>query len=201
MMKIEGKLEQTDYLNATLLHLQPTGVARILLYAILSIVGFFVVVLIYMTALNELPVGLMIPGLFLAAFVALYRYVLIPNQVKKIFNQQKNLSLPFELEITDAGLVGINELGKSTQPWNHFVKWKENKDLLILYHSDALYSMIPKRLCTDSSQVESIKMYLKSNNVPMARNSRLLTGCIVYFILILIAGWILYVNMRQAVGP
>jgi hypothetical protein len=143
----------------------------------------------------------MIPGFFLAAGIGLYRYVFLPWRVKKMFFQQKELSLPFEMEITETGLVASNEIGNSNRPWANFRKWKEDQNLLLLYHSDLLFSMIPKRVFTSPEQVETIKALLAKSNVPVAK-SRFMISCVLYTIILIVAAVsMVYMAIMREVGP
>jgi YcxB-like protein len=106
----------------------------------------------------------------LAAFIlpSLYRKVVLPKQVKQSFEQQKSLSLPFEMELTERGMHTSNELGNNTVPWEYFTKWKENEDIVVLYQSDNIIHMIPKRLFPDPQQLEMVKSLLQKNIVTRA---------------------------------
>jgi hypothetical protein len=170
------------------------GVYAILVFAMVS--GF------YFFAIGQLDIQLsyILPFFIFLAIYPLYRYVLLPNQVKKIFTQQKELNSPFELEFTDTGMTTSNEFGNSTRPWKNFIKWKENSELIMLYHSDVMYSIIPKRIFSDSQQIETFKSYLEKEKVPAAK-SRSIASCIIYIVLILVVGWIMYINFRNTVAP
>ena len=124
----------------------------------------------------------MIPGILGVAFIVLFRYVLLPKQIREGFFKQKELSVPFELEFTDNGVSTSNEFNTSTRQWGSFVKWKENKELLLLYYSDKECSIIPKRIFSNSQEVEIIKTYLKKNKV-QAVTSRQYASCVVLIIL------------------
>ena len=201
-MKINGQFQWTDYLNAQLLHLQPNGFGRVVLYGAFSIMilTFIALLSLYFFGQLDVNISLLLPVFILILLFPLYRYVFLPNRVKKIFMQQKELSSPIEFEFTETGLHTSNEFGNSTRPWSYFIKWKENKELIMLYHSDVLFNMIPKRFFTDPQQIETVKSYLENNKVPKPK-SRLLVGCVIYLVLVIVIGLIVYVNLRNAVSP
>jgi hypothetical protein len=194
-MKLKGQLQWTDYLNSQLLHMQPSWGRRIMYYGVYLFLVFALVSALYLFAVGQLDIQLsyILPFLILVAIYPLYRYVILPNRIKKIFTQQKELHSPFEIEFTDAGMIMSNEFGNSIRPWRNFNKWKENKELIMLYHSDVMYSILPKRLFTDPQQIETIKSYLEQNKVPVAKKP-FITSCIVYIVLIIAIGWIMYIN-------
>jgi hypothetical protein len=70
----------------------------------------------------------------------------------------------------------------------------------MLYHSDVMYSIIPKRIFADSQQIEMVKSYLKKDKVPVAK-IRSIASCVIYIVLILVVGWIMYINFRNTVAP
>jgi hypothetical protein len=170
-MKVKGQLQWTDYLSSQLLHMQPSRLVRILLYGVLAVVGCYFIGGLYLfaTGQSKFPLSAFLLIFVFVELFLLYRYVMLPNQVKKIFFRKKELGMPFELEFTDTGLVASYESGTSTRPWGNFIRWKENKDLLMLYHSDVKYSIIPKRFFIDPQQIETVKAYLKKNDVPTTK--------------------------------
>jgi hypothetical protein len=202
LMKLKGQLQWTDYLNSQLLHMQPNWVVRIMLYGVYSVLVFAFVSGLYFFAVGQLDTQLsyILPLFFFIAFYPLYRYVFLPNRVKKIFTQQKELNSPFEIEFTDDAMIASNEFGNSTRPWKNFTKWKENNELIMVYHSDVMYSILPKRIFTDSQQIETVKSYLEKYKVPAAK-SRSMASCVIYIALVIVIGWIMYINFRNSVVP
>ena len=201
-MKIKGQLEWTDYLNSQLLHMQPSSFVRVVLYGGFSLLALASITILYMSFVGQLAVDIsyILPVFILIVVFPLYRYVLLPNRVKKIFTQQKTLSLPIEYEFTEIGLNTSNEVGNSTLPWTYFIKWKENKELIMLYHSDVLFNMIPKRFFADPQQIETVKSFLEKNKVPKAK-SRFMVGCVIYLVLVIVIALIVYINVRNTVYP
>ena len=171
-MKIKCQLEWTDYLNSQLLHMQPSRRAKKILYGVLGVMvcgfigGFFLFAAGQLELLRDLSLSCFGVAIFVPLYVLYLRYIFLPKRVKKIFFQQKELSSPFEIEFTDTSMLASNEFGNSTRPWKNFIKWKENKKLLLLYHSDMLYNIIPKRFFFDPQQIETVKTYLETNKVP-----------------------------------
>jgi hypothetical protein len=183
VMKIKGQLQWTDYLESHLLHFRPVGLAKAFIHTFFAVMGFLVVAMIYFSSTGKfLRFELMIPGIIFIAFTFLLRYVHFPKQMKQEFFKQKELSAPFELEFTDNGMSTSNEFGTTTRPWGDFVKWKENRELLLLYHTDKVCSILPKRIFSDSQEIEIIKTYLKKNKIQEV-TSRQHASCVVLIIL------------------
>jgi hypothetical protein len=176
-MKFTGQLQWTDYLNAQLLHMKPKGGLRIINYVICfalaleGVGGFYLLYLFtvekWHSGLGSVLMVILIPVFFLL-FGLLLRYVILPNRIKKIFTQQKELHAPFEMEITDSNIAVSSEFGNAIRPWNHFIKWKENEELITLYHSDVMFTIIPKRLFTAPQQLQTIKSLIQKNGIRAA---------------------------------
>jgi YcxB-like protein len=202
-MKIQGQLEWTDYLETQLLHLRPTGWVRVALYIFLVLAGLAFIGLSYLSVVSQDFTQIetcIVPVLIVGVVFLLYRYVFLPRRIRQLFEQQKELSSPFEIEISDTGIKATNIYGYSNRPWSNFRKWKESSNLIMLYHSDVLFTMIPKRFCADQ-QIEAIHTYLKENKVPQATSSY--RGCLVfmgvYLALLAAMGALFYLFIRS--GP
>jgi len=173
-MKIKGQFQWTDYLAAQLLHAQPSGSQKIIQYVAYTFVALIFVAVLYLffryggKIENVFPIILFILAVIFPIF---YRKVFMPNQVKKSFEQQKGMSLPFEFEFTETGMLTSNKLGNNTLPWEYFTKWKENEDIIILYQSDSVIHMLPKRLFANPEELEVVKSLLEKNKVTKVTSS------------------------------
>jgi hypothetical protein len=196
-MKTKAQLEWTDYMKAQLLHMQPTGAARIVGYGLLAFAGFAFLVVLFLFISQQFPLELFLLILFIIALALFYRYGLLPWRVRRIFRQQRELSMPYEVEVTEAGLNVSNELGNALRPWQDFTKWKENQELLLLYHSDMMFTILPRRFFEEMGEMEAIKKHLVDHHIPEAHNLRLAIGCLIYIALVILMGWILYMAYRS----
>ena len=164
-MKLKGQLQWTDYLKSQLLHMRPKWATSEAQHIVISSILIFV----FFSGFFFFTTGSLIPHiseillifLFTAFFFFLYRYIFLPNQAKKVFSQQKELGAPFEIEFSENEISISNEFGYSTKPWKNFIDWKEDRELLIVYHSYNLYNILPKRIFTSTQQIETIKSYLE----------------------------------------
>jgi hypothetical protein len=65
----------------------------------------------------------------------------------------------------------INETGVSLKiegyqefkQWQHYLKFKETKEMFLLYYFESLYHILPKRVFTDSSEIDRIQDILEKN--------------------------------------
>lgn len=79
---------------------------------------------------------------------------------KKIYNQQKSLHTPTEAEWDSENIEFIHSSGHAKMRWSDFAKFKESNDLIMLYHSDALFSFIPKSSFNSEEQMLNFKSNL-----------------------------------------
>jgi hypothetical protein len=100
------------------------------------------------------------PGALGIGLFLIFRYFTLPNRVKKIFKQQKTLQVPATVEVHETGFESENSYGSSRGEWSDFVGYKENKDYFIIYQSDVMYNIIPKRAFNDSEELEEFRKIL-----------------------------------------
>ncbi len=106
-----------------------------------------------------LPIAAAVVGLYLLSY-----YAYLPWNARRIFNQQKEYSAPFEIELTPEAMLAFSQYGYSSRPWGEFHKWREDERLLLLYLSDVLYIVIPKRFL-DEQQAAQIRALLREHEV------------------------------------
>ncbi|MFN8435349.1 MAG: YcxB family protein [Anaerolineales bacterium] len=168
-MKIKVQYTWEDLRNAHLLHMYPSR-HFIVYFLAITMLGVFVYWLFTdLSLIYTAPPILIILAIGIGSSLV-NRYISIPNQAKKSFAQQKAISLPFEFELTEAGVHISNELGNSNVPWNYFTKWDENEDIIILYQSDSLIHMLPKRFFTKPQELETINSLLEANKITKVKS-------------------------------
>jgi len=159
-LRLDGQLVWGDYLRSQYLHFRPRPW--------LAVVGIVILVLIVWASYVTISDWLSGAGPWILAaicvvsllYIVLYVGVIIPISAYRIFKQQKSLNLPFSIEASSEVFCSFNETGKITMPWSHFVKWKESEKLLLLYHSDILFNLVPKRLFQSDAQLNEFRGFL-----------------------------------------
>jgi len=48
-------------------------------------------------------------------------------------------------EISDSGLIGANSVSSSNSTWGAFTRYTESKNLFLVYRSEMLFNIVPKR--------------------------------------------------------
>jgi len=166
MFEIDGMYELSDYQHGNKRHAaKQWSIRRVLVLFILVLMALGLGYILSTLTNPDLLLWLVLFLLALAIAFLIYTFVLFPAQVKKIFYQQKELSLPFHMKLDEKGLLFQNELSSSLRPWNLFTKWDEDEKIMLLYLNDMMFVMIPKRMLTDETSA-FIQAQLKSNNIP-----------------------------------
>jgi hypothetical protein len=160
-MKIGGQLTERDFVAALYLHLRPRrtfAVVGVLLIAL----SLMVMVGVGASAWHH-GRSLWLPITMLGFLVYLGTYFLLwlPYQARRAFGQQKAASLPFQATVSEEGLRLENQLGTGLLPWAHVYKWREGRDLFLVYFSGALYYVIPKRFFGSPQQVADFRAALE----------------------------------------
>lgn len=107
----------------------------------------------------------------LAALNLLSRWLILPIRARRIFQQQKNLQRPYRVSWDAENVQTSSTSGSSKIPWADFLKWRESKQLFLLYRSDVLFQMYPKRYFTPE-QVNEFRSLAKRNIAEVAGRKR-----------------------------
>jgi hypothetical protein len=148
-MKLFCQIEAKDYVEAQFIHMRPRPVFKWLGIAIL-ILSLAMGIL---TALSPREGAAFFVPYILIALPAYFIFLrlILPIKAKKIYRQQRSLQAPFETEISGEGIQNSSEHGTSVLPWEDVHKYKIGKNLVLVYHSDVLFLMMPRR-CFSGTQ-------------------------------------------------
>jgi hypothetical protein len=156
VVRLEGTVEESDYVGAQWLHLRPRRVMRVLglLTALMLLGGGAVQIVGWAQGQNPLSDALMLPFLLSLAlgYVALLRW-----QFTRSYRGYKAIHSPIAMEISEAGLHSRSEHGEARLPWHLFRKYKENDRMLLLYQAGNLFHVIPKRLFRGLAELDQAK--------------------------------------------
>lgn len=172
MIQLKGQYELSDFKKAQKLHAQGGKLSTGLGYIVLGIIAGGTLLGVVLAFLGRFPWELLSLPILLLAVLAFFQFILIPFQLAWVFKQQKDLSAPFEIELTDEEFQFRNEFGKNRTRWENFVKWKENGELLLLYRSERAFHLLPKRLLQSENAIDYVLGKLREHNVPMADQVR-----------------------------
>jgi YcxB-like protein len=63
----------------------------------------------------------------------------------------------FTYRVDDSGLYVSTPLGQAHRPWANFLRYRENDDLFLLYHSDVMFELLPKRWFADDTALNAFR--------------------------------------------
>jgi hypothetical protein len=200
MIQIKGQYTAEDFKKAQQLHAQQGATAAGTRIFLLAVVVLFYISLIILVLLGRLHWLYLLAPLALLAVFLLFQYLYRPFVQARTFKKHKELSAPFEWELSELGLSITNPNGNALVAWNEFKKWVEGKELILLYRSYNMFQMLPKRLFARESDLQYLRDQLTRNAIPDARkaNPRISTGRLwVYIILFMAIAVMLYLNIRS----
>jgi hypothetical protein len=147
MVTIRVLYTPQDFVAANWIHWRPRAVLGWLGILIASL---FAVALVDSFFLHSEPAGwLDWAALGVPAYFAYFFGVHLPYKCRKAYRQRKDLQRECEF-VADGSTLKLETLGGSmNKPWSDYLKWKEGKAAFLVYMSDNVYHLLPKR-CFES---------------------------------------------------
>jgi hypothetical protein len=166
MIQIKGQYSLDDFKKAQQLHARQAAASYGTRVFLVAIAGLFYISLIVLVLLGRLLWPYLLAPLALLLVLLLYQYVYKPFMLGRTFMKHKDLSAPFEMELSAEGLSVSNPKGSALIPWNNFLKWAEGREMVLLYRSYIMFQMVPKRLFTRESDLQFLREQLTRNSIP-----------------------------------
>jgi hypothetical protein len=115
--------------------------------------------------LNILSLGIVLVVSLLVGYVAFLAFILVvagvtwsyTKQIKKVFSQTKILSVPHNYKITSDVIEVDTEYSKGKFLWSDLIKWNVNDELIMLYVSDIMFLVFPKRCFNTTDQFKEFE--------------------------------------------
>jgi len=155
-MKGSGTYAPDDLISAVWVHLRPRRSLAILGSLLLALCLAGDAVMLFNA--NEFGLGWTrwaVPGALL--YLALFFGIGIPYRCRRTYQQRKDLQRPCAFLAEDQGLQFSTSDASGIKAWSDYVKWKEGKHCFLLYMSDRLYQVIPKRFLGSEEAVSEFR--------------------------------------------
>jgi hypothetical protein len=163
--QVTGTLNVKDYVSGQQLHLRTRPIVSLLIWVAPAIILLNGLLSLYFAdELHRWPVMVCLV-IFILVPIAGYRYIFLPRKFRQAFEQQQAMLLPTTVTFDDEGLQVSNDLGQGLTPWAHLTKYRENKELFLLYRLDGIMHIIPKRFFGDQEQIVTLRDLLAKHNV------------------------------------
>lgn len=156
---IQVQLDVDDYVVAQRLHTRWTK-KRLLVSLCACIAGGLLALSEY-EWLFVVGCGLIGGAVGGAVAFEITRKLQLPRRARRLFAQQKNLQRPATFSWDGEGLAWSNANGSGKTAWTDYVKWRQNERLFLLYHSDVMFQMLPKRAFQGAEQLQSFAAELE----------------------------------------
>lgn len=154
---ISGIISLDDYLAAQRLHQGRLFRRALTLMAVLLLVGMPLLVggsSDSISLIGGLLVGM--GGSGLIGFPLLYKWK-IPRKVRRLHAQQAALRHAITYAWDENGLEVTWSGGQARRPWTDFIRYRESSQVLLLYHNDMLFDMVPTSWFVDAAQREAFR--------------------------------------------
>ncbi|NYF20420.1 hypothetical protein HDC36_001881 [Xanthomonas sp. JAI131] len=154
---ISGVISLDDYLAAQRLHQRRPLRRALVLSATLLLVG--VPLVIVGTSDAVCIVGGLLGGIGgggLIGLALLYGWKL-PRKLRRLHAQQAALRHAITYAWDENGLEVTWSGGHARRPWADFIRYRENPQVLLLYHNDMLFDMVPTSWFVDAAQREAFR--------------------------------------------
>lgn len=170
---IEFTCTEKDVLDAFRLH--ETTTLRGRRFLVLAAAGTVGVAYLSMNwgknaGIAGLAYGLAGAAIFLclmAIIIVVSRLFALRRSARRQFSQQKELASPMKVAVHPPRIAWTTLNSFADTPTENFLKWAENDKSILLYRSDRLFHLIPKRVVSDDFQ-RSLAAELKRAGVPRA---------------------------------
>ena len=167
MITLQCKLTPEDYIQALRLHMQQPWIK----YLAFVVLGLYLAMFIHLIAIGSsltlIAERLIALLTFVLAFGIIY-FVIQPWNARRIFSQQKTLQVEYEAVISPDTLTTTTQNGHYEMPLADFHKYKVGKNLVLVYQSQVLFHMFPRRFFASDEDFNTFLSYLEAR-LPRAK--------------------------------
>lgn len=100
-------------------------------------------------------------GAILLLTIALVRYVFLPWQGRRIYAQTKAMQRPYKWTWDDERMSYVNDLASGIVPWEDVLKWREGPEQFLVYQSNIMFYLFPKRAFANEAAIDEFRALLK----------------------------------------
>ncbi|WP_101675552.1 YcxB family protein [Alloalcanivorax mobilis] len=151
-MTLQGTARVEDYIVAQRMH----GLFRwrwTLVVALLLAVALWAFT-------RDLPA--VVTGLVVYVLLSGLMY-LWPWRARKNFREYKALSEPQTIHVSEEGLSITQPSAEGRLPWDHIVKWRRGKRVILIYPARNLFYMLPAHFFADQDQMDRFATLLQQH--------------------------------------
>jgi len=115
------------------------------------------------------------------------------------FKSNRKLTTPWSMTASSEGIETSSEYGNAFTRWTAFVRFVENKELILLYTQPLLFYTFPKRFFL-AEQLEEFERLVRTHISPIAPKNQImnLIRVVVVWMIVIVAIWVLYQVLRSS---
>ena len=153
-MLLTLSVTEGDLISAQRLHATPTP------WLSSGLLISFLAAIAYCYAIDIISLGVTI-GAVAAMFgwIVLLYFAIIPYRARRIYRQQRRLNREHSFHWDDQFLYFQSEDYEGKIRWAEFRKVKENRAVLLLYHSDSLFNLFPRHCFPNHEKFEEFRSH------------------------------------------
>lgn len=153
---ISGIISADDHLAAQRLHTRHQLRRVLSVMAAMLLVGL---VLLFLLGTETRVFGVLLIAAVGGGLIGLgvTRAWILPRKVRRLHAQQATLRhvVTYAWDETDIQVSWSG--GQSRRPWSDFVRFRENAQVLLLYHNDMLFEVVPVAWFADAAQRDEFR--------------------------------------------
>ncbi|MFG6094849.1 YcxB family protein [Leptothoe sp. ISB3NOV94-8A] len=157
------QLTPKDYLKSNYLHLRPGPVRKRVYIALLVIYLLLTVFTGYSAILSANNAGNFILLLLLGAFGIYWYFILIPLATRRLAANNPYFLFENQIQISPDILEIVDANGTTRTRLTDYVKYKFNRDLIILYITDRAFHVLPRHSFPSEENFQMFLTYLQNN--------------------------------------
>jgi hypothetical protein len=98
--------------------------------------------------------------------VLVVKVITIPRKARRVFAQTPALQRPYQVAWDDQAVTSTNLHGTGTYPWAEFHKSRELPDMFLVFFSDVMFIMVPKRAFPDDATLQHFRDSIQTHVRP-----------------------------------
>jgi hypothetical protein len=164
-MKIQGTFTERDLRNAGWTNLRPRRTFAVVGVLIVAAFCWALWLAFFGNGFDE-PGWVRWAMLSVAVYSVLFFIFGIPYRVRRTYRQRKDLQRPCTYLPSEKGLGFETEGAQGTKAWSDYLKWKEGRSVFLLYMSDQMFHVIPKRFFSSVDELNAFRELLAERVAP-----------------------------------
>ena len=162
VMELRGRIVVGDLMAAQWVHVRPRRSS-----AALGVVLLGLIVVVMASSFLEHRQWLMDPVTWIllgsVAYLAFMAFVWFPRKIRRSYSQRKDFQHEISMMASSTGLEMRTEQGYNLKPWSDYLNWKEGRSVFLLYLSDNLFQMVPKRFFATHEDIDAFRDVIRES--------------------------------------